>query len=435
MLLYPFWVLLLGAVSVFAVARYTRRSGTTLFVCLLFLVNAMSVLVAFARFTEPASVALLKGLLLFEVSRLSVLASFVVLVIFGVGAIIYVPLMQEGNIAQGSTSLLLAAFCAVGSVLSKDPLSFAILLGGVPLRVFVRARLEKGFSGSPQVYLLYFIPSVMLILFAAVARGTAPVSGLGPISKGAALLLSVILAAYLLFWPFGGPSIRLLPFGRNAAPLAVSVIAAVAFFGLVKFLPHSTMLGLAMVSLGAVSAIAWTIMCYRSKAPVSTAQHGYFAQTSAVCVMIACALSAKADSSGEWFLILSNHLIAGFGMLLSASWGEERRGRYLHVAAIFFAFCFLGLPPSPGFFGRLHLFLGSFGDHTLFGYLLRLSFLVNLFLVYCLPKSLAAASRDAETASKTPWWVVCPLGVLAAALLLSMLFLPHLRAYLAASGL
>lgn len=434
-MLYPFWVLLVGAAGVYVVARYTRNSSTTLIVALLFLASAMSVLLAFTRFTETAHIAVGRGLFLFEVSRQGLLACLYILAISAAALLFYVPSMQQGDLARASSALLLASLCAVGTIFSVDALSFALLLGGVPVPLFALDRLGYNERRSSRLYLLYFLPAVLLILFAVIGGDAALSASAGSISGMAGLLLVLVSAAYLLFYPFGFPATSLIPLDRTAAPIVMSMIPATALFGLVRFLPLSTLLGQTIASLGAISSVAWGIVCYRSKEPASTIRHGYLAQTSAISVMIACALSSEAESVGDWFPVVSNHIVAGFGVLLCASVEGQRRGRYLRWALIFFAFCLLGLPPSPGFFGRLHLFLGSFGDRGLFGYLLRLSFLVNLFLVYCLPKALVASPNDTGSVAKPPWWVSWSIGVLAGALLLSMLFQTHLRAYLSASGL
>jgi hypothetical protein len=402
---------------------------------MLFFASATSVFLSFARFTEAARVILGSGPVQFEVSRSSVMAALVAVVLSGASALFYLPCLRNGDVAKGAAFLLLAPSFTIGSILSADPFSFAIFLGCVPAVLFVFSRLESVPALSPYLYILYFLPAVMVILFPAFVGSEVTLAELETLSAAAALLLALVFGCYLLFWPFGLILLRLLPSGNSAAPLVMSMVSAAGLFGFVKLLPQSSLLGQTVGVLAAVSTVAWTIACYRSREQASTVRTSYLAQTSAISVMIAWSMSGQSLHSGEWFLILSNHLVAGFGMMLCASLEEERRGLFAHVALIFFAYCFLGLPPSAGFFGRLHFFRGSFGDHGLFGYLLRLSFLASLFLVYCLPRSMASSSKGAESAVKTAWPAAWSAGLLAGVLLLSMFFMSYLRVYLSASGL
>ncbi len=107
--------------------------------------------------------------------------------------------------------------------------------------------------------------------------------------------------------------------------------------------------------------------------------YAYLAQTATVAAMVVYLTLNGRSEPGVCLLIVGNHLVSSLGMLICVSEDEGKRGRFGNAALVFFVFCMLGLPPSPGFFGRLMLFKTSFAATDLPGYLLRLSFLVNLF--------------------------------------------------------
>ena len=81
------------------------------------------------------------------------------------------------------------------------------------------------------------------------------------------------------------------------------------------------------------------------------------------------------------------------------------------------------------------LFKTSFTAAGLPGYLLRLTFLVNLFLVYCQSRQLTPVIQQIKSASKTPALVTAALLLLGGCLLFAMLFTARLQEYLATSGL
>jgi formate hydrogenlyase subunit 3/multisubunit Na+/H+ antiporter MnhD subunit len=137
-------------------------------------------------------------------------------------------------------------------------------------------------------------------------------------------------------------------------------------------------------------------------------------------------LTLNGRESGTLFLILGNHFVSSLGALVCVSVGEDKRGRLGSVALVFFVFCMLGLPPSPGFFGRLVLFKASLAAMDLPGYLLRMSFLVNLVVVYCQSRSLAPVIERIKTGSKSPRPLSVGLLLLGGCLLLGMLFATRL---------
>jgi len=186
-----------------------------------------------------------------------------------------------------------------------------------------------------------------------------------------------------------------------------------------------------MLILASISTVAFVLFCCAQKAPSLVMLYGYLAQTATVVTMLVYGLSTGESLHAASLLVFGNHVVSGMGMLLCLS-GEGRvSGRFAGLAYLFFVFCMLGLPPSPGFFGRLELFKTSLGAHDLPGYLLRLSFLANLCVVYCQSKQLAPVIEQIRKGGGTPSRPVIGFGLLAAFLIAGILFLPHLRSYLA----
>ena len=163
--------------------------------------------------------------------------------------------------------------------------------------------------------------------------------------------------------------------------------------------------------------------------------YAYLAQTATVAAMVAYLMLNGRSEPGVCLLIVGNHLVSSLGMLICVSEDEGKRGRFGNAALVFFVFCMLGLPPSPGFFGRLMLFKTSFAATDLPGYLLRLSFLANLFVVYCQSKALGPVFSRMKTGPKTSALLTTALLLLGGCLFFGMLFTTKLKNYLAVSGL
>jgi formate hydrogenlyase subunit 3/multisubunit Na+/H+ antiporter MnhD subunit len=181
--------------------------------------------------------------------------------------------------------------------------------------------------------------------------------------------------------------------------------------------------------------VVWAILCYRQSKLANVILYAYLAQTATVAVMVVYLMLNVGSEPGVCLLILGNHLVSSLGLLMCASVDEEKRGRFGNAALILFAFCMLGLPPSPGFFGKLMLFKTSLAAADLPAYLLRLSFLVNLFIVYCQSKYLAPVTGRIRTGPKSPRPLTVALLLLGACLFFAMVFVTQLSKYLAASGL
>lgn len=436
MLFFPFWTALAGVPCVYAAARYTRSSLATLFVSFSFLISGTVVLLSFSRLTGNVSVAYLSGLLLLEVSRLAVLSSFVFLLCSIPFLVYYLPALDGDRLPKAAALVHLLVFFALGSFFAADLLSFAIFFEAIPLLALALVALEgKGESSSYQ-HLLYFAPFPLLLLFTGLgAEGMSDLNHM-TFQIGATLLLAAVFAARLLLFPFGWPAVKCLPLaGRTAASYALFSLPAMALPALLKFLPQSRFLGHAMLVLAALSMIVWALLCYRQGKLVNVMLYAYLAQTATVAVMTVCLMLHAGSGPGACFLVVGNHLVSGVGMLVCASVDERKLGRFGNAAFVFFTFCMLGLPPSPGFFERLMLFKTSFLATNLPGYLLRLSFLVNLFVVYCQSRHLGPVISRTKTGPKTPAHLTAALLLLGVCLLFAMLFATPLSKYLAASGL
>jgi formate hydrogenlyase subunit 3/multisubunit Na+/H+ antiporter MnhD subunit len=431
MLLYPLWAVLASVPCVYLTARYTRNSVTTLVASLCFLMSSVLVLLSFCRFTVTPSFSYMNGLFVWEVTRFSVAASLLFVAVSIPCLMLYLPTVAGRILPQGSALMHLVIFSALGSLFAADVLSFTILFEGVALFAIALAGLGARVKTGPYQYVLYFLPFLALLSFAAVsADGTHEITALS-IAGGMSLLLAATVAARLFLFPFGQPALHCLPLGRTAAiPYALFALPAVALSALVRFLPHSSTLGYVVLILAAPSMIVWALVCYKQKEPTRVMLYSYLAQTAMVTTMVVYGLWTGRSLHGASFLILGNHVISGLGVLLCASFDDKTRGRFGSLALLFFIFCMLGLPPSPGFFGRLMLFKASFTAPDIPGYLLRLSFLANLFVVYCQSKHLGPVIDQMKSGSRTPRTVVIALALLAGYLVTAMLFLPQLREYL-----
>jgi formate hydrogenlyase subunit 3/multisubunit Na+/H+ antiporter MnhD subunit len=280
------------------------------------------------------------------------------------------------------------------------------------------------------------VPFPLLLLFTGLAAESACDLNAITFQVGATLLLAAVLAARLLLFPFGWSAVRCLPLsGPGAASYALFSLPAIALFALLKFLPYSRFLGQTALVLSALSMIVWAILCYRQSKLGNVMLYAYLAQTATVAVMIVYLMLNVGSEPGVCLLILGNHLVSSLGLLMCASVDEGKRGRFGNAALILFAFCMLGLPPSPGFFGKLMLFKTSLAAADLPAYLLRLSFLVNLFIVYCQSKYLAPVTGRIRTGPKSPRPLTVALLLLGACLFFAMVFVTQLSKYLAASGL
>jgi formate hydrogenlyase subunit 3/multisubunit Na+/H+ antiporter MnhD subunit len=434
MLLFPLWAILISVPSVYAAARYTKSRLTTLSVSLCFLLSGTIVLFSFSRFTGSVSIAYLDGLLLLQVSRVSVLSSLVLVVCSIPFLIYYLPTVAERTLPEAAALIHLLIFCVVGSFFAADLLSFSILFEAVPLSALALVLLERKVENSPYQYLLYFAPSLLLLAFVGLAAESVCEIRAVTFQVGATSLLAAVLAARLLFFPFGQPALKcLLLDGRGAVSYALFCLPAVALFALLKFLPYSGFLGQVVLVLAGLSMTVWAILCYGQGKRVSEMLYAYCAQTAIVAAMVAYLMLNGRSEPGVCLLIVGNHLVSGLGMLICLSVDDGKRGRFGNAALVFFIFCMLGLPPSPGFFGRLMLFKTSFTAADLPGYLLRLSFLVNLFVVYCQSRQLAPVIERIKSASKTPALLTASLLLLATCLLLGMLFTTQLKSYLTIS--
>ncbi len=436
MFLYPVWAVLVSVPCVYLTARYTRNSLTTLVVSLCFLASSLFVLFSFCAFTAGVTFSYLNGLLIFEWSRFSLLASLVLVMLSVPCLIFYLSGLPGSILPQASALIHLLMFCALGSLCAGDLLSFAILFEGVSLLGLALVALDASEKPEPYEYLLYMLPFLMLLLFTAVAaEGTRRISAL-TLGGGMSLLLAMVLAARLLLFPFGEPVVRCLTAARGASGSYVLIaLPSVAFCGLVRFLNQGASLGMVIMIFASLSMIVWAFVCYRQKEPSNVMLHSYFGQTATVTTMIACGYGVSLPGEAASFLIFGNHVISGLGVLLCVSLPDDARGRFGNMLLIVFIFCMLGLPPSPGFFGRLTLFKTSFAMPGISGYLLRLSFLVNLFIIYCQSKHLSPVLEQIKSGSRTPRTIGTALGLLAAYLAAGMLFLPRLKEYLAGVSL
>ncbi len=435
-LLFPLWTILISVPCVYAAARYTKSRLTTLTVSLCFLLSGTVVLLSFSRFTGSVSIAYLDDLLILQVSRVTVLSSLLFMVCSIPFLIYYLPTVAERALPEAAALIHLLIFCAVGSFFAADLLSFSILFEAVPLFVLALVLLEGKTESLPYRYLLYFVPSILLLVFVGLAAESVCEIRAVTFQVGATSLLAAVLAARLLFFPFGQPTLKCLPLnGRAAVSYALFCLPAVALFALLKFLPYSGFLGRAVLIMAGFSMAVWAILCYRQGKRENGMLYAYLAQTATVAAMVVYLMVNGRSEPGVCLLIVGNHLVSGLGMLICLSVDERKRGRFGNAALVFFIFCMLGLPPSPGFFGRLMLFKTSFTAADLPGYLLRLSFLVNLFVVYGQSRQLVPVVERIKSASKTPALLTAALLLLGGFLLVAMLFMTQLKQYLTASGL
>jgi formate hydrogenlyase subunit 3/multisubunit Na+/H+ antiporter MnhD subunit len=436
MLLLPLWAVLLSVPCVYATGRYTRSRPATLFVSFCFLTSVTVVLLSFSRFTGSVSIALVNDLLLLKVSRVAVLSSLFVMVCTLPFLIYYLGTVAERSLPDAAALFHLLIFCAFGSFFAADLLSFSILFEAVPFFALVLVLVEGKAETSPYQYLLYFTPSLFLLVFVGLAAESVCRVEAVTFQAGATSLLAVVFAARLLFFPFGQPALRCLPLGgRAAVSYALFALPAVTLFALLKFLPYSGFLGRAVLIMAGLSMTVWAVLCYRKHKSGDAMLYAYLAQTAAVAAMVIYLMLDGRSEVGLCLLIVGNHLVSSIGMLMCVSVDEEKRGRLGNAALIFFVFCMLGLPPSPGFFGRLMLFKTSFAATDLPGYLLRLSFLVNLFVVYCQTRALVPVLARVKSASRTPAPLTAALLLLGACLFVSMLFTTRLNNYLSVLGL
>jgi hypothetical protein len=81
------------------------------------------------------------------------------------------------------------------------------------------------------------------------------------------------------------------------------------------------------------------------------------------------------------------------------------------------------------------LFRASFAAADFPGYLLRLAFLVNLFVVYCQSRDLAPVISRMKTGPKTSALLTAALLLLGGCLIAGMVFTTSLKNYLSVSGL
>jgi len=309
-------------------------------------------------------------------------------------------------------------------------LSFTMFFEAVPVLALALVVLEGKVESSPYDYLLYFVPFPLLLLFTGLAAEGACDLNAITFQVGATLVLGVVLAARLLLFPFGWSAVRCLPLNGPAASYALFSLPAIALFALLKFLPYSGFLGLTALVLCALSMIVWAILCHRQGKLGNVMLYAYLAQTATVAVMIVYLMLNVGTEPGACLLILGSHLVSGLGLLMCASVDDGKRGRFGNGALVLFAFCMLGLPPSPGFFGRLMLFKTSLAAADLPAYVLRLSFLVNLFIVYCQSKYLAPVTGRIRTGPKTPPLLTAALLLLAAYLIAGTVFATQLRNFL-----
>jgi formate hydrogenlyase subunit 3/multisubunit Na+/H+ antiporter MnhD subunit len=436
MLLFPLWVVLISVPCVYAAARYTRSSLATLCVSLSFLVSGTAVLLSFTRFTEGVSIAYLNDFLFVEVGRLTVLSSLFFMVCSIPFLVYYLPVVSEDRLPEAAGLIHLLIVSALGSFFAADLLSFVLLFEAVPLFALALVVSEGKIKSSPYQHLLYFVPFLLLLLFTGLAAESLCALHALTFQVWATLLLAAALAARLLLFPFGRPSLKCLPLGEaSAVSYALFSLPAVALVALVKFLPYSRLLGQVVLILAALSMIVWATLCYRQRKPGNVILYAYLAQTACVATMVVYSMPNGGSGPGASFVILGNHLVSSLGLLLCISLDEGKRGRLGNGALVFFIVCMLGLPPSPGFFGRLVLFKISLAAPDLPSYLLRLSFLISLFTVYCQSRCLAPVIQQIKRGTRCPRPLSLALILLAGCLLAAMIFGAQLRQYLEASGL
>ena len=431
MLLFPLWTVLVSVPCVYLTARYTKGRLTTLFVSLCFLVSATLVLLSFSRFTGSVSVAYINDLLLLEVSRVAVLSSLFFMVCTLPFLIYYLPTVAESNLPEAAALIHLLIFCALGSFFSADLLSFSIFFEAVPLFALALVLSEGKVESPSYQYLFYFTPSVLLLVFVGLAAESVCQLNAVTFQVGATSLLAAVLAARLLFFPFGQPALKCLPLsGRAAVSYALFSLPAVALFALLKFLPYSGFLGQAVLIMASLSMTVWAILCYIQGKRGSGMLYAYLAQTATVAVMVVYLMLNGRSVPGVCLLIVGNHLVSSLGLLICVSEDEVKRGRFGNAALVFFVFCMLGLPPSPGFFGRLMLFRASFAATDLPGYLLRLAFLVSLFVVYCQSRDLGPVISRMKAGPKTSAPLTVALVLLAVYLIAGTVFTTQLKNFL-----
>ena len=433
MLLFPLWTVLVSVPCVYLAARYTKSRVATLFVSFCFLMSVTVVLLSFSRFTGSVNVAYANDLILLHVSRVAVLASLFLVVCTLAFLVYYLPTVAERSLPEAAALIHLLIFCALGSFFAADLLSFSSLFEAVPLFALALVVLEGKTETSPYQYLLYFTPSALLLVFVGLAAESVCRIKAVNFQVGATSLLAAVLVARLLFFPFGQPVLKCLPLegGRPAVSYALVALPAAALFALLKFLPYSGFLGRTVLIIAGLSMTVWAILCYREGKRGNGMLYAYLAQTATVTAMVVYLMLNGRSERGICLLIVGNHLVSSLGMLICVSEGEGKRGRFGNAALVFFVFCMLGLPPSPGFFGRLMLFKTSFAATDLPGYLLRMSFLVNLFIVYCQSRDLGLTISRIRTGPKTPAHLTAALLFLGGCLVAGMIFTVQVKHYLA----
>ncbi len=437
MFLSPLWVALVSVPCVYAAARYTRNGLVTLFVSFCFVLSGTVVLFSFSRLTAKVIIADLGGLLILEVDRLSVLSSLLFLACAIPFLMYYLQTLDRERLPGNAALVHLLVSSALGSFFAANLLSFTMFFEAVPLLALALVALESKADSSSYQYLLYFVPFPILLLFTGLATGRVSPSASGYLNvitlhPGATLLLAVVFAARLLLFPFGWPAVKCLPLnGRSAASYALFSLPVVTLLALLKFLPYSRFLGQAMLVLAAFSMVVWALLCYRQTKSDNVTLFAYLAQTAVVAVMVVYLLLYVGSRPDVYFLVIGNHVMSSLGLLVCASLDDEKRGRLGNAGLFFFAFCMLGLPPSPGFAGRLALFRTSFSATDLPAYLLRLSFVVNLFIVYCQSRYLASIIDRLKVGPKSPRSLTVALLLLGGCLLFAMLFTGQVKHYLA----
>ncbi len=217
MLLFPLWTVLVSVPCVWAAARYTKSRVATLFVSFCFLVTVTIVLLSFSRFTGKVSVAYANDLILLEVSRVAVLGSLLLMVCTLPFLIYYLPTVAERSLPEAAALIHLLMFCALGSFFAADLLSFSSLFEAVSLFALALVVLEGKAETPPYQYLLYFTPSALLLVFVGLAAESVCQINAVTFQVGATSLLAAVLAARLLFFPFGQPALKCLPLGGRPA--------------------------------------------------------------------------------------------------------------------------------------------------------------------------------------------------------------------------
>jgi hypothetical protein len=430
MLLFPFWVMAVAALILCGLVRLTQDRTTLSLVSCCFLGSAGAVLLVFAGYTEPVRYHVLGEFPVFELTPLSAIEGLLLVA----ASVVFVSRYGSGGTASRGVlaAQFVVLFGAMGVTGAADVVSIAVLLEVACISAFFLVGAAPtsapwGFTRS-----LYFLPSVLMLLFAGVASVTTPDISMLSLGFWPSLLLAVALAPRLWLLPSATALVRALGSDRQTFPFLSVVISTATLATLMKLLDAGPAMSGIVAVLSGVATIWSVVTSYRAKELWTLVVRVYCGGTAALVLLAVLGLKTGLLTGADGLMLLAGQAVLGLGVLTCGGADKAEQSRFVGLSLACLAALLCGIPAVLALVRYTESVLeGGRGDweRTVALY----PALANMLLLSCLGLRLPAILRE-STGKTTPRHIKVPLLVIYGYVAIFAVTLPLLYCFFQRAG-